>query len=339
MLDEMILEKSDACEVVRRSEAKDEEAFREGRRVGLGGSDAGAVMGLSKYKSPFMVACEKLGRVRPFAGNEATRRGQRREPWLRNILSDWFQEETGKKLAVFKSPAMYRSKANPFMVANLDGFVEHPDLGLGVLEIKTAVEFMMGQWADDSVPDSYYAQGQHYAEVTGLPYTLFFAEVGDTFLYRLAPRAGAFVDDMKAKESSFWRDYIEANALPEPSGLDAEDDYLMQLYGDSPSETLLDMPELADRAARYLFLNEELKRLEAEKKEIANVVKARIGEAKGATLGGFKATWSRFSTERFDTEAFKIAHPALWQEFRKEVPSGRLTISEPKAKGARREAH
>lgn len=330
-MEELILEKSDACEVVRHSEAKSDEEFREGRKVGLGGSDAGAAMGLSRYKSPFMVACEKMSLVRPFAGNDATRRGQRREPWLRNILPEYFPDQMGKKITVFKSPAMYRSKTHPFMVSNLDGFVDIEGMGLGVLEIKTANEFMMGEWADDNVPDSYYAQGQHYAECLGLPYTLFFAEVGDTFLLRISPRSDAFVSDMLASEADLWFNHIEPKILPEPMGIDAEDDYLMQLYGGSTSESMIDLSELADSAGRYLFINEELKRLEAEKKAIQTTMKARIGDAKGATFGStYKATWSRFKMERFDSDAFKTEEPVLWQKYRKEVDSGRFIITAAK---------
>ena len=332
MVEEMILEKSEACEIVRRAEAKSEEEFREGRKAGLGGSDSGAIMELSKYKSPFMVACEKLGMVKKSGDTEATRRGKRREPWLRNILSDWYAEEgeTGKRLEVYSAPGQYRAKDNPLLLANLDGFVIHPDLGLGVLEIKTAVEEMMPEWASDAIPDSYYAQGQHYCRVTGLPYTFFFAEVGETFLFRIAPRNPAFIADMEAREIDFWKRYIETRTLPEPMGISKEDDYLMQLYGESESEAILQLPDLEDRGARYVFLNEQIKALESEKKEIQNVLKAKIGEAKGAALGAYKATWSRYMQERFDTEAFKIAHPDLWQAFRKEAPSGRFTITAPK---------
>lgn len=329
MVEEMILENG-AAEVIRRSESASEAEFVEGRKVGIGGSDAGAILGLSRYKSPFMVACEKLALVKRSGDTDATRRGKRREPWLREILANYYTAETGKKITVFKSPAMYRAKDNPFMVANLDGFVAIEGLGLGVLEIKTASEYMMGEWADDSVPDSYYAQGQHYTAVTGLPFTLFFAEVGDTFLLRHAPAAPSFTGQMIDAERAFWTDFIEPRRLPEPSGLDSEDDYLMQLYGESESEAMLSLPDMAESAARYLFINDQLKALEAEKKKIANVLKARIGDAKGAALGAYKATWSRFTTERFDTEAFKVVHPALWQEYRKEAPSGRFTISAPK---------
>lgn len=328
-MEELILE-TGAAEVIRRSEAETEAVFAEGRRVGLGGSDAGAILGLSKYKSPFMIACEKLGMVRRAPDTDATRRGKRREPWLRNILADYYSEETGKKIAVFKSPAMYRAKNNPFMVANLDGFVEIEGLGMGVLEIKTASEYMMGEWAQDSVPDSYYAQGQHYAAVMGLPYTLFFAEVGDTFLLRHSPAKPEFTAGMIEAERNFWTGFIEPRRLPEPSGLDAEDDYLMQLYGESESEAMLSLPEMAESAARYLFINDQLKVLEAEKKEIQNILKAKIGDAKGAALGAYKATWSRFKMERFDSDAFKTENPALWQKYRKEVDSGRFTISAPK---------
>lgn len=216
------------------------------------------------------------------------------------------------------------------MVANLDGFVEIEGLGMGVLEIKTASEYMMGEWAQDSVPDSYYAQAQHYTAVTGLPFTLFFAEVGDTFILRHAPAAPSFTGQMIDAERDFWKGFIEPRRLPEPSGLDAEDDYLMQLYGESQSEAMLSLPDMAESAARYLFINEQVKALEAEKKEIQNILKAKIGDAKGAALGAYKATWSRFKMERFDSDAFKTENPALWQKYRREVDSGRFTISAPK---------
>ena len=40
-------------------------AFLEARKAGIGGSDIGAIMGLSKWKSPVDVWLDKTGRVEP----------------------------------------------------------------------------------------------------------------------------------------------------------------------------------------------------------------------------------------------------------------------------------
>lgn len=332
MVEEMILENSPACEIIRRSEPKTEEEFREARTVGLGGSDAGAILGLSTYKSPFMVACEKMKLVRRSEDTDATRRGKKREPWLRGLLADWFFAETGKQIKVYSAPGQYRLRRNPIIIAQMDGFVDIEGLGLGVLEIKTAIDFMMPYWENDQIPDSYYAQGQHYNNATALPYTLFFAEVGDTFLYRVAPRNQDFIDKMEAQENQFWNTYIVPKILPDPSGLENEGDYLLQLYGKSESEKFIALPDLTEQAARYLAIGEALKPLEAEKEAINALFKKRIGDAKGAAAGPYKVTWSRFKKESLDVAALKVEEPKIWQKYRRESDTGRLTISLPKAK-------
>ena len=332
MVEEMILENSPACEIIRRSEPKTEDEFREARTVGLGGSDAGAILGLSTYKSPFMVACEKMKLVRRSEDTDATRRGKKREPWLRGLLADWFFAETGKQVKVYSAPGQYRSKRNPIIIAQMDGFVDIEGLGLGVLEIKTAIDFMMPYWENDQIPDSYYAQGQHYALGTDLPYTLFFAEVGDTFLYRISPRNQEFIDKMEAQEVQFWNTYIVPKILPDPAGIEKEEPYLLQLYGKSDSEHFIALPDLAEKAARYLALGEAIKPLEAEKDAINALFKGRIGNAKGAAAGAYRVTWSRFKRESLDTAKLKVEEPKIWQKYRKESDTGRLTISLPVTK-------
>ena len=47
------------------------------RRTGIGGSDAGAIMGVSPYKGAFSVWADKMGKLPPLEDNEALRRGQR----------------------------------------------------------------------------------------------------------------------------------------------------------------------------------------------------------------------------------------------------------------------
>lgn len=86
------------------------------RRNGIGGSDAGAVMGLNKWASPLTVYLDKKG-LSHFDGNRATERGS----WLEAPI----REKAKKALGVLieECPYMFTSDINPFMSANIDGLI------------------------------------------------------------------------------------------------------------------------------------------------------------------------------------------------------------------------
>ena len=73
-----------------------------------------------------------------------------------------------------------RSVENNFMVANLDGVIEHKELGKGVLEIKTATchswKIYEEKWKND-IPIEYYLQIQHYLSVTNYNYAILYADI------------------------------------------------------------------------------------------------------------------------------------------------------------------
>lgn len=67
------------------------EKWAELRTTGIGGSDAGAIMGLNKYASALTVYMQKKG-VDGFKGNKATEWG--------HILEDPIRQKASKELAV-----------------------------------------------------------------------------------------------------------------------------------------------------------------------------------------------------------------------------------------------
>jgi len=89
----------------------------EERRSGIGGSDAAAVLGISRYASPMKVYLEKTGELEPFAGNEYTEWGNILEP----VIREQFQQRTG--FVVEENLELLRSEKHPFMVAHLDGII------------------------------------------------------------------------------------------------------------------------------------------------------------------------------------------------------------------------
>ena len=70
------------------------EQWLELRRQGIGGSDAAAIVGLDRYRSPFDVYADKLGLKKEQPDNEAMRQGRD----LEEYVASRFCEQTGKKV-------------------------------------------------------------------------------------------------------------------------------------------------------------------------------------------------------------------------------------------------
>ena len=122
------------------------------RRRGIGGSDAAAVLGYSRWHSAYDVWRSKIDDTATDADNESTRRGSRREPELIQEYSN----VTGKQ--VYSAPHLIQPDYS-YVCANLDGIIP----GERVIEAKTARR--SDGWGDEGtedIPIDYYLQCQHY---------------------------------------------------------------------------------------------------------------------------------------------------------------------------------
>lgn len=259
------------CELKRVNQEKNPEKWAELRTTGIGGSDAGAIMGLNEYSSSLVVYMQKKGEG-VFEGNNATKWG--------HILEDPIREETEKELNVLieSVPGMFKSKVFPFMNANLDGLVyaESPVTignstveGLGGHEIKTSANGL--GFGEDEIPDSYYCQVQHYMAVTGLPWfilTVFILSKREGKHYIIKSNAD-FQEKMISAERDFWENYVLTETIPAPSGIDSESEILKSL----PMAESIELPEdaitLLDRRSE---VKEQIKILEDEEKKVTNSI-------------------------------------------------------------------
>lgn len=143
---------------------KTREAWLKLRLNGIGGSDAGTVLGLNKYKTNLELWEEKTGRAESeFTGNEATRYGQKAEEHIRAL----FHLDHPDYNLDYHEFRMHGNEKYPFMYATLDG--ELTGYGRkGILEIKTATIQNNGQWREweNRIPDTYFAQVVHQLTVT-----------------------------------------------------------------------------------------------------------------------------------------------------------------------------
>ena len=144
----------------------------EKRRFGIGGSDAGAVLGVNKYKSNLELWEEKTGLTEPvdISDKPAVKFGKFAEEHLREL----FKQDYPEFQVDYHEFWIYQNEVYPFIYATLDGEITDKDGRRGILEIKTTTIQNKLQWDEweDKIPDSYYAQILHQLAATGWDFVI-----------------------------------------------------------------------------------------------------------------------------------------------------------------------
>ena len=124
-----------AEKVLSGAKALDAEGkFVKSRGIGIGGSDAGTLMGANPWSNVYRLWLDKT-QGRHFEGNEKTDWGHRLEP----LVADRFQEAVAERgLEVIVDKTHYQSKEDPWLVGNIDRLVTANGVPEYILEIKTA---------------------------------------------------------------------------------------------------------------------------------------------------------------------------------------------------------
>ena len=302
------------------------------RTTGIGGSDAGAVLGLNKYSTPLSVYLAKKD-FAGFEGNKATEWG--------NILEEPIRQKAKAELGIEIEtvPGMFSSKGRYFMNANFDGlvFVEGEKeiagtavSGLGGHEIKTS---RTGDgFTDEEIPDSYYAQVQHYMAVTGLPWFILTVFIFDRYEGRhyVIPRNDDFIGQLVEAEMDFWENNVMKDIAPSPTGSESELDLVKSLP--MPSEVTLDS-ECGQWLDEKEVLDAQIKELQAKSDAIKERILMQMSAESGgenserttATVGAWKVTYNTQTSRRVDTNALKKA--GLYDEYARDSVSRVLRIT------------
>lgn len=190
------------------------EAWLEARRRGIGGSDAGAVIGANKYRSNVDAWKEKAGLIVPedVGDKPAVKFGKLAERHIRAL----FALEHPEMSVEYHEFYMYLNDKHPFLYATLDGELTDDNGRRGILEIKTATIQNAAGWNEwvDGIPQSYYAQVLHQLAATGWDFVILFAYLRTPysgniarFVERRIERADV-ADDITyliAQETEFWQ--------------------------------------------------------------------------------------------------------------------------------------
>jgi putative phage-type endonuclease len=300
----------------------------------IGGSDAAAVMGLSKWRSPMSVYVVKKHMLPNKPETSAMRWGKILEATIRREFPRDFALKENRVVDVMEDSSMLESTEHPFMVCDPDGFVTvDGEDGVGLLEIKTTTGHSAGDWKDDQVPDDYFAQVQHSLFVTELKWGLVVVLMDKRLFWRFVPRKVGFIEEMLAAEKEWWERFYLADEMPAPSGLEIDTETLQGLYP-TVAQRELELPHLENIAIRYKELGEQEKAAAEERREIQQIFLQSMQDAKVAFAGKARASRSIFPVTRFDEKTFKADHPVIAARYLKESTQSRLTITVPKEKEA-----
>lgn len=183
---------------------------------GIGGSEAGCVLGVNKYQSNVELWELKTGRreAPDLSNNSAVQFGKFAEPHLREL----FRQDYPEYQVDYHEFWIYVNDQYPFIFATLDGELTALDGSRGILEIKTTTIQNKLQWDewDGRIPDSYYAQCLHQLAATGWDFVILKAyiryhvdgEVRVTIRHYRIDRKDvkSEINYLIARETKFWQD-------------------------------------------------------------------------------------------------------------------------------------
>ncbi|MFJ2178942.1 YqaJ viral recombinase family protein [Streptomyces sp. NPDC087851] len=312
-----------------------EEQWHAVRRSGIGGSDVAAVLGMNRYGGPLHVWEEKHGRG-DYVDSEAAECGRELEDTIARI----FGRRAG--LPIEPAPGTLQHIERPWMLANLDRIAVEADGARAPVECKNRSEHQARQW-DDEVPDAPALQLHWYLAVTGYTHGYVAALIGGNRVrwFRLE-RDQELIDHLVTYCGAWWQRHIVDGVPPAPDGSAATTELLAHLWDvGQDATTEVDPVETMILKTRRRELWDRIAADEYELSEVENQMRARLGAAEVALIGGRPAyTWRQngnFAPARFrkeqpelaaeythqvsaiDTERLAADHPKIYSTYRARV--------------------
>lgn len=288
------------------------------RRKSIGGSDAGAVLGMNQFRSPYSVWAEKTGRLVDDNDSESMRQGRD----LEQYVADRFTEKSGLRTQKYNYILRDPVRA-PHIHANID----HRVAGGAGLECKTASTLNLKNFAGGQFPESYYAQCVAYLAVTGWRRWYLAALVfgKEFFIYQLTTvendecpewcESSVFVsyDEIHALKhyvADWWDKYVSDDVPPPVDGLESTTEAIQSTYSNDNGETI----ELVGCDALiedYFRLAEAEEAIVTQKNLIKQELQSQMKEASYATSLAARISWKAQERSTFDWRAFQKAHPKM----------------------------
>lgn len=325
---------ADRADVVVDTALLKEEEWHQYRKMGIGGSDAAAVLNVSPWTSAYSLYLKKCGL--PLEKEEEIDVGQQyifeyghlMEP----MVADMFERITGFKVMI--DTFMYRHKKYPFMQANIDRVVEMPDGTLALLECKTTTFFNKESWTNGSVPRYYKLQCQHYMAILDVDVCYIACIYGNTINDFVCRRIDRNLDEEReliAAEKEFWEEHVLPQEAPEFSThgeIEAAAVYSTLPYADPKKPKMQFDEEFFENIKLWVSLAEKKKQVQTVLESIENemqLVSLPIRQHMGDVTKGFIShnadiydiDYSPRSKTLIDNKRLELVYPDVYKDVSK----------------------
>lgn len=322
MLTKDILGQLPNCRLISTaSQTEDEAEWLAVRTKGIGGSDIGAICGVSPFASAKQIYFKKTGQYEEYltpagASIERMHFGHMLEP----VVANEYALRTGNKLLDINCTLCH--KDYPWARANIDRLiVDVNDKPIGVLECKTTSEYNNDDWDEGEILESYIYQLNWYLWILGLEHGSFACLVGGNKFYHYdVYRNDELINDiMLPAAKSFWFDNVLKLVEPEMQAVDTE--FVKTVYGDciKGSEKVFEDDLVNDMLATVVDCKAKIKELEKIKEETENQVKDRLKETEIGYTKDYVVKWSPRSQTRVDTDKLKMTFPEIYDQVKKQI--------------------
>lgn len=296
------------------------------RNTGIGGSDAAAACGVSRFTTPYQLYLEKRGEAEPFEGNEATLWGDLLEPHVRQQHA----ERTGR---VVRLPTRtLRHPEHTFMICHPDGVTDCGRLYEGKA---TTISTGWGEPGTDEVPDDYLLQVQHNMLVTGdaigkrievADVAVLIADYGWKWQGYEVPADRELQEMIVEEERAFWR-RVERG---EPPPMETPEDVRLRYGRASVTGTAKATEEIAAAIYELAAAKQTLRDVQQAIEQYELKIKPAFGELDTLThAGDVIATWraqkGRTTLRQDGFERLMRAHLAL-REAHPDIADTFLTV-------------
>ncbi len=313
------------------AQEEDEKEWLANRTKGIGGSDVGAICGVNKYSSARLIYLKKTGQYQDGedeisdAALERMHFGHMLEP----IVANEYVRRTSNKVVV--SPATLTHKDYPWAIANVDRLIVNDEgIPYGILECKTAGEYMDDAWSEGDIPISYLYQLNWYLWVTGLEYGVIACLVGGNkfYYYEIWRNDELLRDEILPKVDRFWNYHVKNLIEPELTGTDADSEHVANENSEviKGSEIVLEDETMNELAATVKKCKAKIKELEATEKEAANKLKDALKNNEIGYTQDHIIKWSPRSQSRVDTTKLKEKYPEVYADCLKQISFRVFTV-------------
>lgn len=294
----------------------DRKAWLATRRRGITGTDIGAILGLSPWRTALDVYLEKVGEAEERQISEAMWWGS----YLEDGMARRYAELTGLRkgellrgseiatafskgrVQVFgrgpNAQLIVRHRSYPFLLATMDGIIPVRKRGL---ELKTAGEHSADEWGEqgtDQIPLYYLTQCAFYMAISQFPTWDVAALIGGArlsgglALYHVQ-RNDALEAEITDIAIRFWREHVQKRVPPKIDGSASWQRYLAKKYARGTGVVLKATARINELARRYREAQERRQQAETEELRIRNALAAILGHADKAQGSFGTVGWVR----------------------------------------------